>query len=91
MKPATPPPVRLSAPPTGYFNDEPERQMFTKAEPGVRVVQRYRFGQQGTVVAVYLSWAWVMWDEYPPEHEPTTHHLTTLALARPKPVENSDG
>lgn len=65
----------------GYYNDDTERQMFAKAEPGVRVVERYRFGQRGVIVAVHGAWAWVMWDEYPQDHEPSTHHLTTLGLA----------
>ncbi len=76
---------------SGDFTPVDDEPMFVKAEPGVQVVERYRFGGRGTIVAVWKSWAWVMWDEYPPEHEPSTHHLTSLARAKPLAVENVGG
>ena len=47
--------------------------------PGARVHYRASFSPPGTVVAVHGEWAWVMFDDYPDDHEPTTHEVWLLS------------
>lgn len=56
------------------------RESSETLSPGDRVLSRYTFGKPGTVVAVYGRYAWVMWDEYPDDHEPATHQVNALRL-----------
>ncbi len=52
-------------------------------KPGDRVSHIHKFAPPGKVVATWGPWAWVMWDEYPTGHEPSTHSAASLRLHTP--------